>query len=232
MGPKYSTDEEQPRETGGHYMARSKLCWPGTIFFLWAVFKASFVISMRNNLFATPIDPLASMYICIPTLVVGTAAFLANMFYFGPQAKKKKKDKAGTNSTISGDMPMTRLNKWDLIARAANDQWLITVFTASTTFVLIFILSFYGQHGTEPFRPITIGSTPVDLDNRGVVRSFEDMLIAICGVVVLIALSTGADTLHRYVWHHAKAPKQYEMMKPTPQSLGNTVSFHGHEHIQ
>jgi hypothetical protein len=202
MGAYFAVDESQPHQTGGSYLARSLHGWNGTAFFVWVALKASLLMSIRTRLWV-PETAIACMYCCIPTLAVGALAFVLNIFYFGPVSKRPPNPAVVKNATIAGDQEraVSPLGRADRLGRLGNDQWLITAFTASTMFILTFMLIFYNQFGEYPFKPLSVLTSPTgtQTDLRGVVWSLIDYLIGTCGMALVIVLCTNGDTIKRLV---------------------------------
>jgi hypothetical protein len=218
MGPKYTVDEAQPRQTGGSYIARSMHGTPGTAFFLWLVVEASMVVAIRTD-FWIPSIPITTMWLTLVTTLVGTGLFVSNVFYFGAASKKKKQKNVSEVTAISP------LGKWDRIPRAAGDQWILTAVTASRLFVFLFMIPFYNLLGNAPFQPLGGGVPTGDqVDQRGVVRFFEESILATTGVAVMIVLAPWGDTLRRYADSKLNGDQDIEFDAVTNQASSTGTS--------
>lgn len=191
MGARLSINENEPHKTGGSYVARSLHGLPGLIMFLWLVAKVIMLILIRLQLW-TGLHPLTPIFMCIPTLIVGLLGILFNIFYFGPHAKKTPRVTNATETHV-----MSQQGLADRLSRVGNDQWLYTVITAFTAFMLLFMTVYYDRFGEFPWRPQVASPSGTQITQRGTVASLIDFLIAICGLGVLIVLCTITDTVKR-----------------------------------
>jgi hypothetical protein len=197
MGSNVSTDETQPRQTGGHYIGRATLGWPGTIFTLWMIAQATMLEAIRTRVWILD-DSLTPLWLCIPTLLVGTLGFVANIFYFGPESKK-----AGGTNPNTWLHSVSRLGPSDRYSRLAMDQWILVLGVAGTAFMMIFMIVFYDRWGIFPWLPLPDTPTNVQIDQRAVVSHFIEALIYISGAVVFASVCVLGDVLKRL---HGDAP--------------------------
>ena len=229
MGPKYTVDEQQPRQTEGSYVARALHGIPGVAFYPWLVLQAAMLMSIRTTLWV-PEAPISPMYLCIPTLCLGLLGIVANIFYFGPQSKKSP----ASFNTSDMPRPVSPLGKADRLARAGNDQWLLTAVTGATTFVLLFMVIFYDRYGEFPFRPLVASPSNTQIVQRGIVASFIDMLIGIAGMATFVVLCTLGDTIKR-LWSGsddlAMDTGSYEMLGVSGESSAGQLQVGAHQHM-
>jgi len=199
MGGKYTVNEKEPHQTGGSYVARSLHGIPGVVMIVWLALKASMLISIRTQFWIPP-APIAPMYICLPTLILGLLGIVSNIFYWGPLSKRAPKINTTEPQPISQNGGLV-----DRLARAGNDQWLYTTVTACTTFVLLFMVIYYDRNGEFPWRPLVASPSNVQILQRSTVSDLIGYLIGICGFGIAIALCTVTDTLKRITNGHVLA---------------------------
>lgn len=221
MGARYTVNEKEPHQTGGSYVARSLHGIPGVVMIVWLVLKAAMLMSIRTQFWIPP-APIAPMYICVPTLVVGLLGIVSNIFYFGPQSKRRPKI---TNA--SEPQAISPLGLADRLSRVGNDQWLYTFVTASTTFVLLFCVIYYDRFGEFPWRPLVASPSNIQILQRSTVADLIGYMIGICGIGIMIALCTVTDTVKRLSGGDAELEPDSGSYQMTSVGDGGMQTQHG-----
>lgn len=188
MGGGISTDETKPCPEG-HYLARSKISWLVTIYFIWLLVQAILAaVYLVNCLTTTPLLlPIWNIF----TIVVGAFIFLFNFFYWAPTRKSRK-----TDFSKCAKEP-TQMTKLDRLFRAANDQWLVTVVLGCSLFIGIFMIVFYQREGISTFAPLPVAPSGLEITNFIIMKLLQAALLFVSAAAFIVAMCTESDTLHR-----------------------------------
>jgi hypothetical protein len=189
MGGTITTDESKPCPEG-HYLARSKISWLVTVYFIWLLVQA--VLSAVYLTDALTTTPLLLPIWLIFTIVVGAFLFVFNILYWAPTRKSRK-----TTDFSKCPKEPSELTKLDRLFRAANDQWLVSVVLGCSIFIGIFMIVFYQREGVSTFAPLSVAPTGLEISNYIIMKLFEAALLFISAAAFIIAMCTESDTLQR-----------------------------------
>lgn len=193
----------------GHFLARSYLGGLGTTFFCWHVIVALVVqleiIEVINVAYLTA-------GLTLTTAAVGTLFFIINAFYWGATRNTRQVvDYQRGETTLKEATPG---QKRDRSLRSGGDQEIITVSVAISMFILIWDIWFYYTKGIHTFQPLSFSPDGPEIFNWFINKVLKIYVIADCGIVTFIALSTGRDSVRRATMGDPRANPGILMGKP------------------